>query len=239
MVDLTEQAIFHKQCIRCGNSYHLLEFSPYRVKETFYITVCKKCNSEANSKYRNENKDKLKETRDKFNLNHPNYGKEQYHKHKHKYIEKHKTKEFREQRKIRRNLEKNKLKEKLFAKEYNKRPERIEKRRIGDRKRNKNLDRKLKRRFYSSQRKKRVKRATPSWINKQHKKQIKEFYDKSYLLFLETGEKFHVDHIIPLGGKLVSGLNVPWNLQLLNEVENERKNNKFDGTYDNKNWREQ
>ena len=40
--------------------------------------------------------------------------------------------------------------------------------------------------------------------------------------------KLTVDHVIPLQGKLVSGLHVHTNLQLLTKTENSIKNNKFE-----------
>lgn len=70
--------------------------------------------------------------------------------------------------------------------------------------------------------------ATPSWLTETHHKEILEFYKKARELEKETGRKHHVDHIIPLGGENVSGLHVPWNLQILEAIENIKKGNKIE-----------
>ena len=68
------------------------------------------------------------------------------------------------------------------------------------------------------------KRATPLWVN--HKE-----IDKIYRLCAEVtevlGEKHQVDHIIPLQGKSVCGLHVPWNLQILPQNVNASKGNRI------------
>lgn len=77
-------------------------------------------------------------------------------------------------------------------------------------------------------RKKRIKNATPKWLTEEQHAQIVAVYEESARLTQETGVSHHVDHIVPVRGKLVSGLHVPWNLQILTADENYIKNNKFD-----------
>lgn len=66
---------------------------------------------------------------------------------------------------------------------------------------------------------------TPAWAD--HGK-IRAVYELAAQLSKISGIKFHVDHRIPLMGKLVSGLHVHGNLQILSETENCAKWNKFD-----------
>lgn len=68
---------------------------------------------------------------------------------------------------------------------------------------------------------------TPSWLTDIEFKEIEQIYKLSRLLTKQTGIKHHVDHIIPLQGKLVSGLHVPSNLQVILAVDNLIKSNNY------------
>lgn len=70
--------------------------------------------------------------------------------------------------------------------------------------------------------------ATPKWLTAEHRKQILEVYQTACLLSAFTGELHHVDHIVPLRGKDVCGLHVPWNLQILTATENLKKGNRYE-----------
>lgn len=66
---------------------------------------------------------------------------------------------------------------------------------------------------------------TPPWANQDA---IKAIYAEALRLTRETGIEHHVDHTIPLQGKLVSGLHVENNLQVLPWRENVMKRNHFE-----------
>lgn len=68
---------------------------------------------------------------------------------------------------------------------------------------------------------------TPKWVDKEHLWMIKEVYNLAIERTKLHGFEWHVDHIIPLNGKNVSGLHVLENLQVIPGIDNLRKNNKY------------
>lgn len=65
--------------------------------------------------------------------------------------------------------------------------------------------------------------ATPPWLSEEQNQQIRAVYEEARRLSLETGIPHEVDHIVPLAGRIVSGLHVPWNLRAIPKVENNRR----------------
>ena len=73
-----------------------------------------------------------------------------------------------------------------------------------------------------------LRNATPSWLTQDDLETIELMYSVAGALSAVYGSKFHVDHIIPLQGKSVSGLHVPANLQVIPARDNHKKYNKHD-----------
>ena len=69
--------------------------------------------------------------------------------------------------------------------------------------------------------------ATPKWLTKKEKAEIRQLYQIAITMSKTTGEQYVVDHIVPLRGNDVCGLHVPWNLRVITQEENLKKSNKF------------
>src|ERR1019366_7056 len=67
---------------------------------------------------------------------------------------------------------------------------------------------------------------TPPWQTKAMVLEIRMLYEKAAELSKTSGTEHNVDHVIPLQGANVSGLHVPWNLQIITAAANSKKNNK-------------
>lgn len=127
-----------------------------------------------------------------------------------------------------------------YSKEYNAKPEVMERRRAVDRaayrrkvehfsKKNRayrtaNPDKVA---FHASKSRRGKKHATPDWLTDAQRDKMMQFYIHARDCFVTSGQRYDVDHIVPLNGKTVCGLHVPWNLQVLPRDINTSKKNKF------------
>ena len=68
---------------------------------------------------------------------------------------------------------------------------------------------------------------TPLWLTNDDWWLIHEIYELAELRTQATCVDWHVDHVVPLRGKTVSGLHVPSNLQVILATDNLRKGNRY------------
>lgn len=83
------------------------------------------------------------------------------------------------------------------------------------------------RKAQTSLRKRRHREATPPWITADQKKVMRSLYLDAQHMTKITGERYVVDHIVPLLSEEVCGLHIPWNLRVITQEENLKKSNKF------------
>ena len=69
---------------------------------------------------------------------------------------------------------------------------------------------------------------TPKWLTIEQHEQIKDIYKMAKELETVFPWKQHIDHIIPLQGKSVSGFHHPDNLQILSAKINAEKHNSYE-----------
>lgn len=65
----------------------------------------------------------------------------------------------------------------------------------------------------------------PVWLSDADKAEMESVY-KYCAGLRQSGLDYHVDHIVPLRGTAVSGLHVPWNLQVIYGPDNMSKGNR-------------
>lgn len=68
---------------------------------------------------------------------------------------------------------------------------------------------------------------TPKWLTADDFWMLEEAYGLAQLRSRAFGFSWHVDHVYPLQGKLVSGLHTPYNVQVIPGIENVRKANRM------------
>ena len=98
-------------------------------------------------------------------------------------------------------------------------PDKVKAKEVAWRQRNKSLVA-----LYASTRRARKLRATAKWANQSA---IAEIFAMAAQKKKDTGEAWHVDHIVPLHSSFVCGLHVEHNLQIITGSENDSKGNRF------------
>lgn len=71
------------------------------------------------------------------------------------------------------------------------------------------------------------KQRTPAWLTEDDFWLMEQAYELADMRTKMLGFSWHVDHVLPLQGRLVSGLHVPDNLKVVPALENRRKSNSF------------
>ena len=199
-----------KHCLKCGKHKSFLEFNKDKTKKDGLQTHCKLCRAQTNcdkareyaKQYRQTHREKLREYAQQY-----------------RQTNRDKTLEYcRQWRKA------NRDKTRKSAQEY--RQTNPDKARQSIRKwREANTD---KRNALEAKRRAAKLQRTPHWLTKDQLDEIETFYTVALAFRLFTGLTYHVDHIVPLQGKNVSGLHVPWNLRVIPETDNLKKSNSFE-----------
>jgi len=220
---LTEREMDTKVCSKCREVKLLEEFNKRKDKKDGYRSECKACNKEYAAKHYAANPEKIKERSAKYYAANPEKEKERNAKYYAANPEKRKESQ-----------------SKWRAANREKERERVAKYRAA----NPDYQAKWcaanpdyqakwcaanphKGRARASKRRAAKRRAIPKWLTEKDWQAMDDINEEADRLTRETGVKYEVDHIHPLQGKLICGLQCPANLQILTAAENRSKSNKF------------
>lgn len=195
-----------KVCNRCKIEKDVSEYRPRPARKNAPAPYCRACEAVSSLAWRNANREKARENSRLWHKRYPDKSRAEYEKRKALPIPEH----VRQYQKV--------------WHELNKAEVAIQKRDYVQRNR-------AKFNALSKNRAVAKKRQMPWWLTPIQLAQMQAFYEIALAATVQTGVKHHVDHIIPLQGKTVRGLHVPWNLQVIPYYENIAKSNKLVGEY--------
>lgn len=69
---------------------------------------------------------------------------------------------------------------------------------------------------------------TPKWLTEEDLRRIEEIHAEAVRITEVSGIRHEVDHILPMQGRLVSGLHVPGNLRVIPKKDNAAKSNRYE-----------
>lgn len=201
-----------KVCSRCEESKPVEAFGKNKTKTDGLVVWCRTCTVEYRKEYYAKNKEKVKECQKRYRAKNIEkvkaLDKKRYEKNKEKIKEQTIKNKDRRAKVYRAWREANKEKRQEYQKEWHKN----------------NPD---KARHYANMRHAVRMQRTPCWLTEYDRALIQRKYTLASRKTESTGERWVVDHILPLQGKLVSGLHVPANLRVVKEITNLRKHNKY------------
>lgn len=206
-----------KHCHKCGNTRPLSDFHKNRSQKDGHSTQCKFCTKESNKAYRESNKESIAA-----------YKKVWFQENKDRCQAK--SKKWAEDNPERRKeiVNKSYANNRETALAYSKNYRKENREACANRVRDWELRNPDRVRAKNNRRRAAKLNSEPPWLSEDQKEQIISFYSVAKDCEILTGESYHVDHIVPLQGKVVCGLHVPWNLQVLPSDINQVKSNKYD-----------
>lgn len=195
-----------KNCKRCGDAKEksLDFFYAHPQSKDGFHSWCKSCCKQ----WRDENREKRIAQMKDWVAKNSDYVKEQQSKHYQENKE-HRIETTRKRAKMLANCPIEKARKSAYGKKW-----RVE-----------NPD---KNRAKSNKRRATKEQRTPSWYNEFDDFVMQEAHNLALLRNKSTCFTWHVDHIIPLFGKVVSGLHVANNIDVVPQSYNNAKSNKFD-----------
>lgn len=187
--------ISHKKCTICGDLKEIVQFSVRKKPRPGINSVCKICDAARAAKWRASNRERHRAAGASYRARFPDRVKET----------------------MRRWYEKNADYKKTAAREW---------RRLNSAKIACSRQQKKQQILAGNRlREERLRLATPDWLDQPQKREIMACYVLAQAQSDVLGEKYDVDHVIPLKGRNFSGLHVPWNLQVLHGRKNRQKKN--------------